>query len=559
MSLGFNIPLSATPDQLKADLTAAVSAVQQAGGKMASATEVWSAELSFLNKKLDDTIARTSELAKKYGEHSTEALKSAAQAANLAVKIEQVRNKSVDLGGAIGHAARTGFNPLSNSINQLSRELPAFTYSAQTGMMAISNNIPALFDAVKGINAMNAAAKAAGQPVQSVFTQIAGALFSWNTVLSVGVTLVTVYGKEIGEMVNNLFSAKKATDENTFSTQNYIEKLMIAMQILKDRKTFGVGADVLKSIETAKEQIKQLELQVTLKKLGITTEQYSLQQAKEKLKNLEDQQAADKKLMAGRMFLTLEASDEERAAEDRLKVSHNQIEAQKVLVKQLQHQVNLQTELARPKTEIQKAAVPVRIEPLGLEKELDRAFIQSQQNIMSRMKPISVDNFLTVPPVSKFQLFLKDNYESFAAFSQQMKALAFQAAGDLAFGIGQMLAGGDWGKTFKAQLAQLMSQTASALIALGSSLFLVNPAVGAAMVAGGLGLKIAAGVLSQQASDGGGSPQMTAPVSSYSPSLIGNGGNGYGSTGYGQGTITDRIYGGDLLLIIDQAGRVKRR
>jgi len=33
--------------------------------------------------------------------------------------------------------------------------------------------------------------------------------------------------------------------------------------------------------------------------------------------------------------------------------------------------------------------------------------------------------------------------------------------------------------------------------------------------------------------------------------------NGYGSNG--NGTLTDRVYGGDLLLIIDQAGRVKRR
>lgn len=41
----------------------------------------------------------------------------------------------------VGNYAES-FNPLSNSINQLTRELPAFTYSMQTGFMAISNNIP---------------------------------------------------------------------------------------------------------------------------------------------------------------------------------------------------------------------------------------------------------------------------------------------------------------------------------------------------------------------------------------------------------------------------------
>lgn len=39
----------------------------------------------------------------------------------------------------------SGFNPLSNSINQLTREMPAFANSVQTGFMAISNNIPAFF------------------------------------------------------------------------------------------------------------------------------------------------------------------------------------------------------------------------------------------------------------------------------------------------------------------------------------------------------------------------------------------------------------------------------
>jgi len=191
MSLGFNIPLTATPDQLKADLSAGIQAIKDASGKMASATSGISAELTLLNKKYDDAISKTTQLAQKYGATSNEALRAAASAANLAIKIEQVKNKSVDLGGMIGQVSRTGFNPLSNSIAQLGREMPAFTNSVQTGFMAISNNIPALFDAVKGINALNAAAVAAGQPVQSVGKQIASAIFSWNTAISLGITLTT--------------------------------------------------------------------------------------------------------------------------------------------------------------------------------------------------------------------------------------------------------------------------------------------------------------------------------------------------------------------------------
>jgi len=45
----------------------------------------------------------------------------------------------------------SGYNALGNSINQLSREAPAFANSVNTGFMALSNNFPALFDAINGI------------------------------------------------------------------------------------------------------------------------------------------------------------------------------------------------------------------------------------------------------------------------------------------------------------------------------------------------------------------------------------------------------------------------
>jgi len=45
----------------------------------------------------------------------------------------------------------SGFNVLGNSVNQLTREMPAFTYSVQTGFMALSNNIPIFTDTNKTI------------------------------------------------------------------------------------------------------------------------------------------------------------------------------------------------------------------------------------------------------------------------------------------------------------------------------------------------------------------------------------------------------------------------
>lgn len=109
-------------------------------------------------------------------------------------------------------AAKSGFNGLQNSINQISRELPAFTYSAQTGFMAIANNIPILTDQISQLRSENERLAASGQKGVPVWKQLVGGLFSWGTALSLGITLLTVYGKEIGEFIGSLFKGKEAID-----------------------------------------------------------------------------------------------------------------------------------------------------------------------------------------------------------------------------------------------------------------------------------------------------------------------------------------------------------
>ncbi len=108
--------------------------------------------------------------------------------------------------------AKSGFNGLQNSVNQISRELPAFTFSAQTGFLAISNNIPILVDELGRLKTANKELVASGGQGKSIFGQLTGALFSWGTALSLGVTLLTVYGKEIGTFIMGLFGSKSAID-----------------------------------------------------------------------------------------------------------------------------------------------------------------------------------------------------------------------------------------------------------------------------------------------------------------------------------------------------------
>jgi hypothetical protein len=128
-------------------------------------------------------------------------------------------SKAADaLGGRVGRA-KGQFNGLSNSINQVTRELPAFSNSAQTGFLAISNNLPILFDQIANLKAQNQALTASGQKSIPVWRQVISSLFSWQTLLSLGVTLLTVYGSKLVSFISNLTKSKEAIDTHKASVE----------------------------------------------------------------------------------------------------------------------------------------------------------------------------------------------------------------------------------------------------------------------------------------------------------------------------------------------------
>jgi len=160
----------------------------------------------------------------------------------------------------------SGFNPLSNSINQLTREMPAFTYSVQTGFMALSNNIPIFTDAIGNAVKQNKELIAQGQPTTSVLKQVAGALLSWQTLMGVGITLLTVYGKEIGEWIGQLSGASSALDElaenqKKFNDSRFEGKKDAQIEIIELRKYLAVAKDAKLSDEERNIALKQLRSQ----------------------------------------------------------------------------------------------------------------------------------------------------------------------------------------------------------------------------------------------------------------------------------------------------------
>lgn len=167
---------------------------------------------------------------------------------------------------AAGAKGASSFNGLQNSINQISRELPAFTYSAQTGFLAISNNIPILVDELGRLKAANTALTANGQAAKPVWSQLIGSLFSWGTALSVGVTLLTIYGKEIGDFFAQMFRGKTTINQaaENFKALNSVmadAAKSAAAEIAQMRIYYGIATDVSRSVKERTEAAKKLQEQ----------------------------------------------------------------------------------------------------------------------------------------------------------------------------------------------------------------------------------------------------------------------------------------------------------
>lgn len=145
-------------------------------------------------------------------------------------QLNEINNELATSEAAVGRYSRnvgnyaSGFSPLNFQVQQLARELPSLTVSAQQFFLAISNNLPMLVDEMQRARVANEALKKAGETTVPVWKQMLKSIGSWQTMLVVGITLLTAYGKEIGQWVKELFKGKKAIDEVAIAMEIANEK-----------------------------------------------------------------------------------------------------------------------------------------------------------------------------------------------------------------------------------------------------------------------------------------------------------------------------------------------
>ena len=125
-------------------------------------------------------------------------------------KEETAKTPSIDIDT---EAVTRKTNNLKLQFSQVARELPSLAMGPQMFILAISNNLPMLAEAISDVRKQNELLAASGQKGVPVWKQLASSLFSLQTALVAAISLGIVYGKEIGNWVSSLFKAKKELSE----------------------------------------------------------------------------------------------------------------------------------------------------------------------------------------------------------------------------------------------------------------------------------------------------------------------------------------------------------
>lgn len=173
-------------------------------------------------------------------------------------KEETAKTQAIDIDT---EAVTRKTNNLKMQFSQVARELPSLAMGPQMFILAISNNLPMLADAIADVRKQNELLGNKGVPV---WKQLASAVFSWQTALVAAISLGIVYGKEIGNWVSSLFKAKKELID-TQKIQNELNKVQVeggksaAEEAAKLKILYEASLDTSKSMKERNKAVDELQ------------------------------------------------------------------------------------------------------------------------------------------------------------------------------------------------------------------------------------------------------------------------------------------------------------
>ena len=136
---------------------------------------------------------------------------------NITKRVGELQTKLKDMDAEVGVFSRnvgnyqSAFDGLQGSVNGVVSKLPSLNSGIGGFAQSMNESLPNLIKSVQNYKEMS---KAAGKSV-STFKALTSALLSWNTVISIGVTLVVKFADEISGFIKKLFSFNAEVDEST--------------------------------------------------------------------------------------------------------------------------------------------------------------------------------------------------------------------------------------------------------------------------------------------------------------------------------------------------------
>ena len=220
------------------------------------------------------------------------AKRDSAEGAALLLSIKQQTQEISKLEQATGRFQRQvgNYNTAGVAMSQVLREIPAFTFSAQTGILALSNNIPILVDEMKRISLAIDDVTKKKKGWAGAFKEMGMNLFSLGGIMTIALGLFTIFSDEIFKFIKGTEKAAEATKElkteqealndavrNFYTLQNFgrdslgnavtdYKNLSEVLAILKsdyDKSTVSVS-ELNTALSATKEQLNNLKLEGTM-------------------------------------------------------------------------------------------------------------------------------------------------------------------------------------------------------------------------------------------------------------------------------------------------------
>lgn len=234
--------------------------------------------------RLQKVIAQTPEMDQTENIRQIETLQRQLQAL-------QAATKRTDLVPASAPAAVRTYNSLSMAVQQIIRESPSLAMGLQMYFLAVSNNYPILWDAIARTRAENQLLAASGQKTIPVWRQILSSVGSFQTLLTVGITLAVVYGKEIGNWVTSLFRGKKALDTARMAAKRFQSTMLegarnAQQEVVKLNLLYRAATDNARATDDRRDAVRKLKEEFSGYFKNLSDEQIMLGQANDTYKEL---------------------------------------------------------------------------------------------------------------------------------------------------------------------------------------------------------------------------------------------------------------------------------